>query len=163
MLTISFLKKKLNQKGCKVNSLVKELRKEKNIYSKRIKRQYLNKGKLHLINGGSKILSNNFIGVISKVFNWQSEGGNPNAVPGECIFNKMLSLIIYSDCNKTMNIICSDNTNKLIFAQLNMNYKFEIPAEQVKGKIDILMVLETEVDESFPQENFLIGGFSPPC
>ena len=62
-----------------------------------------------------------------------------------------------------MNIICSDNTNKLIFAQLNMNSKFEIPAEQVKGKIDILMVLETEVDESFPQENFLIGGFSPPC
>lgn len=44
-----------------------------------------------------------------------------------------------------------------------MNSKFEIPAEQVKGKIDILMVLETEVDESFPQENFLIGGFSPPC
>ena len=62
-----------------------------------------------------------------------------------------------------MKIICSDNTNKLIFAQLNMNSKFEIPAEQVQGKIDILMVLETEVDESFPQENFLIGGFSPPC
>lgn len=62
-----------------------------------------------------------------------------------------------------MKIICSDNTNKLIFAQLNMNSKFEIPAEQVKGKIDIFMVLETEVDESFPQENFLIGGFSPPC
>ena len=59
---------KLNEKGCEVNSHLKELCKEKNIYvidnSKKIKLQHLNKGKLHLTKYGSRILSNNFIGNI---------------------------------------------------------------------------------------------------
>ena len=38
--------------------------------------------------------------------------------------------------------------------------KFEFLAEQVKEKIDILMISETKIDESFPQENFLIDGFN---
>ena len=65
--------KKLNEKGCEVNSHIKELCKEKNIYvidnSKKIKLQHLNKGKLHLTKYGSRILSNNFIGNICKIFN----------------------------------------------------------------------------------------------
>ena len=65
--------KELNEKGCEVNAQLKELCKRKNIYlidhSKRIKPQHLNKGKLHLNKNGSKILSNNFVGEISKVFN----------------------------------------------------------------------------------------------
>ena len=64
---------KLNEKGCEVNSHLKELSKEKNIYlndnSKKIKLQHLNKGKLHLTKYGSRILSNNFIGNICKIFN----------------------------------------------------------------------------------------------
>ena len=55
--------------------------------------------------------------------------------------------------------------NKLIFAHFNINSirnKFEFLAEQIKGKIDILMILETKIDESFPQGNFLIDGFSSP-
>ena len=65
--------KKLNEKGCEVNAQLKELCKGKNIYlidnSKRIKPQHLNKGKLHLKKNGSKMLSNNFVGQVSKVFN----------------------------------------------------------------------------------------------
>ena len=59
----------------------------------------------------------------------------------------------------------SDNTNKLIFAYLNINpirNKFEFLATQVKGKIDILMISETKIDESFPTGNLLIEGFSTP-
>ena len=55
--------------------------------------------------------------------------------------------------------------NKLIFAHWNINSirnKVEFLAEQIKGKIDILMISETKIDESFPQENFLIDGFSSP-
>ena len=33
---------------------------------------------------------------------------------------------------------------------------------QVIGKIDILMISETKIDESFPKRNFLIEGFSTP-
>ena len=40
--------------------------------------------------------------------------------------------------------------------------KFEFPADQVKGKIDVLMISETKIDESFTQGNFLIHGFSSP-
>ena len=40
--------------------------------------------------------------------------------------------------------------------------KFEFLADQVKGKIDALMISETKIDESFPQGNFLIDGFSSP-
>ena len=33
---------------------------------------------------------------------------------------------------------------------------------QVEGKIDILMISETKIDEIFPKGNFLIEGFSTP-
>ena len=38
--------------------------------------------------------------------------------------------------------------------------KFEFLA--TKGKIDILMISETKIDESFQKGNFLIEGFSIP-
>ena len=59
-----------------------------------------------------------------------------------------------------------NNVNKLIFAHLNTNFirnKFEYLATQVKSKIDILMILETKIDERFPKEHFLVEGYSTPC
>ena len=44
--------------------------------------------------------------------------------------------------------------NKLIFGHLNINSlknKFDLSSEQVKGTIDILMVSETKLDDSFPE------------
>ena len=62
----------LNEKGIEVNFYLKELCKKKNIFlvdnSKKIKAQHLDKGKLHLTKFGSKVLSNNFVNEISKVF-----------------------------------------------------------------------------------------------
>ena len=63
----------LNEKGIEVNSCLKELcKKKKNIFlvdnSKKIKAQHWNKGKLHLTKFGSKVLSNNFVNEIYKVF-----------------------------------------------------------------------------------------------
>ena len=46
---------------------------------------------------------------------------------------------------------------------MNLNFirnKFEFLTEQVKGKMDILMISETKSDESFPQRNFSVNGFS---
>ena len=45
------------------------------------------------------------------------------------------------------------NVNKLIFVPLNINSvsnKFGFFGEFLKGKVDILMISETEMDESFP-------------
>ena len=63
----------LNKNGCEVNAILMELRKEKNIClidnSKKIKPQHLHKGKLHLNQKGSHLLSDIFLKEISPVFN----------------------------------------------------------------------------------------------
>ena len=40
--------------------------------------------------------------------------------------------------------------------------KFDFLAHQIKGNIDLLMVSETKLDESFPPGQFLLGGYSVP-
>ena len=98
---------------------MKELSKEKNIFlignSRKIKAQHLDKGKLHLTKYGSRILSNNFVNEISKVLHWQIDRGNSNANVEECNFKDDLTAKKYDECNITLEIIRSDNANKLIF------------------------------------------------
>ena len=43
-----------------------------------------------------------------------------------------------------------------------MRNKFDFLTHQVKGNIDILMISETKLDESFPVGQFLIDGYSVP-
>ena len=63
----------LNKKGCQVNAVLMEMCREKNIYlidnSKKVKPQHINKGKLHLNQKGSHLLSDIFLKEISRVFN----------------------------------------------------------------------------------------------
>ena len=63
----------LKKKECEVNAVLMELCKEKNIYlidnSKKIKPQHLNKGKLHLNQKRSRLLSDIFFKKIIHVFN----------------------------------------------------------------------------------------------
>ena len=65
--------KKLEEKRCEVNSLLGKLCKEKNCYlidhSTKLKRNHLNKEKLHLNQKGTKLLSDIFVKELSKVFN----------------------------------------------------------------------------------------------
>ena len=65
----------------------------------------------------------------------------------------------------TLKTIHSDNVNELILADWDINSimnKSEFLATQVKGAIYILMISDTEIDESFPKGNFLIEVFSTP-
>ena len=55
--------------------------------------------------------------------------------------------------------------NRLIIGKLNINSlrnKFGSLAQQVTGNIDILMVSETKLDNSFPVIHFTINGYTPP-
>ena len=55
--------------------------------------------------------------------------------------------------------------NKFIFGHLNINplrNKFELFSEPVKGSIELFMVSETKLDDSFPKIQFLIIGFHSP-
>ena len=72
IITLRNDNKKLSQKGNEVNTHLLKLCEEKNIYlidnSKKIKVQHLNKGKLHLNKNGSRVLGNNFVSHICKIF-----------------------------------------------------------------------------------------------
>ena len=51
------------------------------------------------------------------------------------------------------------NSNRLIFAQLNINAiknKFDSLVELVEENVDILLILETKVDLSFPAAQLLM-------
>ena len=57
------------------------------------------------------------------------------------------------------------NFNKLITAHLNINSlrnKFEFLISLIKDNIDILMISETKLDQSFPTNQFMINSFSIP-
>ena len=57
------------------------------------------------------------------------------------------------------------NLNKLVVAHLNINSirnKFEALLQNVSGEVDLLMISEKKIDESFPKSQFLIKGFSDP-
>ena len=62
-----------------------------------------------------------------------------------------------------MKSISQENTNKLIFTHIIINSlrnEFKLLVDQVKRNIDVLMISESKIDDSFPLRNFLIDGFS---
>ena len=69
------------------------------------------------------------------------------------------------DAKTILKSIHQENTNKLIFAHRNINSlrnKFELLVNQVKENIDVLMISEIKIDDSFPPGDFLIDAFSKP-
>ena len=53
--------------------------------------------------------------------------------------------------------------NKTVFAQLNINSirnKIEFFVKYVKSNLDVLSILETKIDDSFPIGNFVIDEYS---
>ena len=57
------------------------------------------------------------------------------------------------------------NINRLIIGNLNINSipnKFDQLKILIKDKVDILLITETKLDSSFPENQFLIPGFSKP-
>ena len=57
------------------------------------------------------------------------------------------------------------NLNRMLIGHLNINSlrnKFEIFVSSIAVKLNILMISETKLDESFPVSQFLIPGFENP-
>ena len=64
-----------------------------------------------------------------------------------------------------LNSLKINNLNRVIFGHLNINSirnKFEDLKHIVKDKIDILLISETKIDNSFPASQFCIKGYSKP-
>ena len=57
------------------------------------------------------------------------------------------------------------NLNRVILAKVNINSirnKFSLTAEGIKRKVDVLMISETKIDETFSDRQFYIEAFTPP-
>ena len=57
------------------------------------------------------------------------------------------------------------NVNNLTIASLNINslrYKFDQLKVIIQDSIDILIIQETKLDDTFPNGQFLLSGFLPP-
>ena len=57
------------------------------------------------------------------------------------------------------------NLNRIILAHVNINSipnKFSLLAEGVSGNVDIIMISETQIDETFPARQFYIDRYTPP-
>ena len=59
----------------------------------------------------------------------------------------------------------NQNPHRIIIGHLNINSirnKFESLVTFVGNNLDILMISETKIDDTFPESQFLIEGFSKP-
>ena len=75
------------------------------------------------------------------------------------------STTIISNAISTLKDIRVSNINRLILGHLNINSlrnKFNFLCEQIKGYINIFMLSELKLDDSFPLGQFLIDGFHAP-
>ena len=65
----------------------------------------------------------------------------------------------------TLRKLKNKNADRLIIAHLNINYvqnKFIFLKALVQGNIDIILISESKLDSSFPLNQFLMDGYSPP-
>ena len=64
-----------------------------------------------------------------------------------------------------LNELKTKNTERLIVGHININFlqnKFEYLKSLIQGKIDIIVITETKIDDSFPLSQFTMDGYSIP-
>ena len=65
----------------------------------------------------------------------------------------------------TLNVIRKNNVNRLLSVHINIYFirnKFDMPASQVEGNADVVMISETKLDDTFPVDQFIFEGFRKP-
>ena len=68
-----------------------------------------------------------------------------------------------SNATVTLQNLRLENPNRIMSGQLNINSirnKFEMLTSLIANEIDVLLLSETKLDETFPLEQFLISGFA---
>ena len=123
----------------------------------------MNSSRFQLNGKGANILSSTLTQHISNVFSWKLSGITSCYNDSESYFEENESSYLKQTKEK-----CKDNLDKLIFVHLNINSirnKFDFLSEQNRSNVDVLLVSETKIDDSFPQGRFIIvkDGFSAPC
>ena len=100
--------------------------------------------RLHLNKRGTSVVSKNFVGEISNVFQWQYISRSPS---GEFVA-----------LTKAF-----DALNQVVVAHLNINLirnTFKALIQNISGQVGLLMISKTKINKSFPKIQFLAKGFS---
>ena len=66
---------------------------------------------------------------------------------------------------KSLKDVQIKNLNRIVLVHLNINSlrnKFDLLTDQIKGNVDVLVVSETKLDDSFPTGQFKIPGYASP-
>ena len=129
-----------------------------------IKAYHLNKGS-NVNKRGSNVLSSTFVNELSVILTWQHDKNNTGFNVEQCNSDETNVDQKVTDGSKVLKSLRCNNLSQLAFAHLNINSirnKLELLSEHVRCNVDVLMVLENKIDDSFLIGNFLIHGFSPP-
>ena len=154
-------KKNLEKTRTNASSRLKNLCQQRNITlisNDNIKAERLGIKNLHLNRKGNSIFAKNLLNFIE---------GNWDICPlGDSYYQtENVSDTIISNAKRTLGNIRIGNVNSFVFGHLNMNSlrtKFDFLCEQIKGSIDVFMMSESKLDDSFSHGKFLIDGFHTP-
>ena len=75
--------------------------------------------------------------------------------------SKLPSISVNSISVRNIRDVCKINLKRIILGHLNINSirnKFNKLADQIKGNVDIMVISETKLDDSFPNGQFKIRG-----
>ena len=122
-----------------------------------IKEFHLDKRKFHLNKKGNSAFPKNLLHHINRT-DWSFIPCDLVTV-NDCLSDTLEKVKCGS--HSSLKTIRKDNLSKLIFAHLNINSfwnTFHSLTAIIKDNIDILMISETKVDDSFPNGQFFLDG-----
>ena len=108
-----------------------------------------------------------YLNVNAKPFTYTSRL-NPHAVPFSPLTNTD-EVEIDDTCTESPYTILRSlrvkNIDRILIGHINLNsirHKFDTISDLIKGKIDIFLISETKIDNSFPNSQFQIHGYTMP-
>ena len=127
------------------------------------KEEHLGKKNLHLNRRGNTILANNLLKFLRSNFrdveflNWFLES--------EEYKSERLDISSDDPSFSSLKSVRRKNLHQILFAHLNINSlrnRFDALVDHIKRNVGILVISETKLDESFPEGQFEIPGFTSP-
>ena len=88
-----------------------------------------------------------------------------NSVNSKPLNNSKSSLNDQQNLGSNLHRVRIENPSRIIFGQININSirnKFDLLMNIIKNEIDIFMISETKIDNSFPISQFTMTGYSIP-
>ena len=120
---------------------------------------------IHLLQVGQGILTNDFIDCLNNYFLNMSEENKSIPELSQGYQNKQGVIENETHFVTQLSNLRLKNVNRIIFAHININSiinKFSQLTNNIHGKIDILMISKTKIDNSFHKNEFTIPAFTEP-